>query len=125
MHRAEERCRTQGGRLTPLRRRVLSLVWRSHRPVGAYQLRDQLAETGGSPAPMTVYRALEFLLQHGLIHRLQSRNAFVGCSEQQAHAGGHFLVCRCCDNVAEIGDAIDRGCPGDIADSVRRPCLSD
>ncbi len=100
--RAEQVCRERGGRLTPIRRQVLELVWSSHQAVGAYQISEQLARQGGSPAPMTVYRALDFLLEHGLIHRLPSRNAFVGCPDPGAHASTQFLICRGCRAVAEI-----------------------
>src|SRR5262249_31814588 len=69
-------CDRRGARLTELRLRVLELVWRSHAPVGAYEVLGLLQQRGGKrAAPPTVYRALDFLLEHGLIHRLESLNA--------------------------------------------------
>jgi Fur family zinc uptake transcriptional regulator len=77
---ADKLCAEQGLRFTPLRRRVLELVWSSHKPVGAYALLDKLRSEDLGSAPPTVYRALDFLIEHGLIHRIERMNAFIGCS---------------------------------------------
>ncbi len=117
MQRAERLCRTRGARLTALRRRVLELVWGSHAPVGAYALLDRMAEGGTRPAPITVYRALDFLQAHGLIHRVESLNAFVGCEHPGQGHGSQFLICRGCRAVAEIHDArLDRAIERTAAD---------
>jgi Fur family zinc uptake transcriptional regulator len=97
-------CRTRGARLTPLRTRVLEIVWKSHKPLGAYDMLAVLAAEGRSAAPPTVYRALEFLLEQGLVHRLSSLNAFVGCSRPGHTGSGQFLICRSCGNAAELND---------------------
>lgn len=97
---AEEECRRRGARLTDIRRRVLELVWRSHAPIGAYALLDAL----GKAAPPTVYRALDFLLAHGLIHRIETLNAYVGCAHPGHAAAGQFLLCRRCGAAAELND---------------------
>ena len=97
-------CLKRGARLTPLRRRVLELIWRGHAPVGAYDLLRALAATQRSAAPPTVYRALDFLLAHGLVHRIESRNAFVGCAHPQQAHGGQFLICADCGVAAEVHD---------------------
>ncbi len=91
-------------RLTPLRRRVLELVWQSHAPVGAYDILRRLAAAQGATAPPTVYRALEFLLPHGLIHRIESLNAYVGCVHPDGAHGGQFLICSDCGAAAEVHD---------------------
>lgn len=97
-------CRDRGARLTPLRARVLEIVWQSHKPLGAYDMLAVLAQEGRCAAPPTVYRALDFLLEQGLVHRLSSLNAFVGCS-RPGHAGsGQFLICQSCGNAAELND---------------------
>ncbi|WP_442900181.1 Fur family transcriptional regulator [Geoalkalibacter sp.] len=101
---AEELCRARGVRLTELRRRVLELVWTSHKPVGAYALLARLQEQGPA-APPTVYRALDFLLEQGLIHRISSLNAFVGCTRPGEAHTGQFLICEQCQNLAELDDA--------------------
>ena len=101
---ADTLCAQKGLRLTALRRRVLELVWQSHKPLGAYDLLDQLAREGHKPAPPTIYRALDFLLEQRLIHRLASLNAYLGCSHPgDAHAG-YFLICQGCGTVEEIAD---------------------
>lgn len=101
---AEAVCARAGQRLTTLRRRVLELVWAGHRPVGAYALLDELKKDGRGAAPPTVYRALEFLLECGLIHRIESLNAYVGCSHPgEAHLT-QFLICKSCGTAAELDD---------------------
>jgi Fur family zinc uptake transcriptional regulator len=102
---AERVCADNGARLTPLRRHVLELVWHSHRPLGAYELLDMLAGEGQKPAPPTIYRALEFLLEQKLVHRIASRNAFIGCSHPGAAHAGYFLLCETCGNAEEIADS--------------------
>ncbi len=103
LKQAETLCREQGARLTPLRRKVLELLWQSHRPVGAYELLEQL-QTGGKTAPPTVYRALEFLQQLGLAHRLASLNAYIGCCQPGEPHAGQFLICRSCQASCELSE---------------------
>lgn len=102
---AEALCQQRGQRLTPLRRQVLALVWRSHEPVKAYEVLDRLRQIHRGAAPPTVYRALEFLQHQGLVHRIESMNAFIGCDHPQQPHDGQFLICRACGEVAEINDA--------------------
>jgi Fur family zinc uptake transcriptional regulator len=99
-------CADNGAQLTELRRSVLSLILAADGPLTAYQLLDRLKETRKGAAPPTIYRALDFLLEQHLIHRIERLNAFIACCE----AGGHhdhpvqFLICRQCGTVAEIED---------------------
>lgn len=102
---AEKLCARQGLRLTPTRRRVLELIWQSHRPSGAYELLEQLAADGHRPSPPTVYRALDFLLAHRLIHRVDSRNAFVGCSQPGEDHMAQIFICDRCSIVIEQADS--------------------
>lgn len=107
---AEEVCAQRGVRLTPLRKRILELVWQSHKPLGAYDILDQLSrEDGRRAAPPTVYRGLEFLLNNGLVHRLASLNAYIGCSLPEDPHEGYFMLCKQCDNAYELAQhaAID------------------
>ena len=111
---AEIVCRQRGARLTDLRRRVLELIWESHAPIGAYELIDKLSRAreadgeGGRVAPPTVYRALEFLIEQGLVHRIESRNAFVGCAQPEHPHRGYFLICETCGMAHELeGGALD------------------
>src|SRR3990167_2037040 len=99
---AESICTRQGLRLTTLRKRVLELVWGSHKPLGAYDILGVLSdEDGRRAAPPTVYRALDFLLENGLVHRISSLNAFVGCSPPEHAPPGQFLICRSCHAAIE------------------------
>lgn len=99
---ARDICRRREARLTPARERVLELVWQSHKPLGAYEVLAQLAAGGHNSAPPTVYRALDFLQQHGLVHRIASLNAFIGCAHPGQNHCGTFLICHRCGNVLEL-----------------------
>ena len=103
--RARDLCASRGVRLTPLRERVLELVWSGHKPRGAYAILEDLAENGEKrPAPLTVYRALDFLVEQGFVHRIESLNAYVGCSDPERSHTGQFLVCTGCGDAAEMSD---------------------
>ncbi|WP_313088475.1 Fur family transcriptional regulator [Pseudomonas sp.] len=110
---ADTLCERSGVRLTALRKRVLELVWQSHKPLGAYDILAELsAQDGRRAAPPTVYRALDFLLENGLVHRIASLNAFIGCSHPARPHQGQFLICRNCHTAIElqqpsISEAID------------------
>lgn len=101
MAQAESLCLQRGVRLTPVRRRVLELIWRSHEPVGAYAMLDVLRVEGFNAQPPTVYRALEFLTEQGLIHRLESRNAFIGCPSPDHPHQAIYLICTQCGTAEE------------------------
>jgi Fur family zinc uptake transcriptional regulator len=101
LDRAALLCEKRGARLTALRRQVLELVWRQHNPVGAYEILAQM----GRAAPPTVYRALDFLMEQGLVHRIESLNAYVGCERPEAAHSSQFLICSACGAAAEIDDA--------------------
>jgi len=99
---AQSACANRGVRLTQVRQRVLELVWQSHQPIGAYGLLASLAEEGFNSAPPTVYRALEFLSEQGLLHKLESINAYVGCCNPDTPHQGHFLLCQDCHQAQEL-----------------------
>src|ERR1700761_3763371 len=105
LNRAAVLCDGRGARLTDLRREVLGWFWDGAPPPGAYDLLDQLRSTRHGAAPPTVYRALEFLLEQGLVHRLESKSAFVGCIAEEDHDhAAQFLICRTCGKVTELED---------------------
>lgn len=101
---AEATCRARGVRLTEQRRDVLRALLEHGHPLGAYDLIEKLRpETGRSPAPIAIYRALDFLQQQGLIHRLETLNAFIACPH--SHRAGEriaFLICEACSHVEEV-----------------------
>lgn len=106
---AEAICAERGIRLTGLRRQILELVWSRHGPIRAYDILRLMNKTDGKTTPNTVYRALDFLLGAGLVHRLDSLNAFMGCANPEVKHTGQFLICRKCESAAEIHNAsIDR-----------------
>ena len=102
LSRAERTCERRGSRLTGQRREVLSCVAESHSAVGAYDIIERMAGHGPRPAPITVYRALDFLEAHGLVHKIESRNAFIACSHPHEGKPAALLVCEQCGLVAEL-----------------------
>jgi Fur family transcriptional regulator, zinc uptake regulator len=99
---AEELCAARAQRLTPMRRHVLQALLASHRPLGAYEIIERLADPG-RPAPITIYRALDFLRDNGLAHRIESRNAFVACVHN--HADDDIVVFFICERCGAVGEA--------------------
>src|SRR5712664_2641354 len=100
---AERVCERRAQKFTPIRRQVLEALLSSHRPLGAYEVIDELAKSMPRPAPNTVYRALDFLIENGLVHRIESRNAYLaGAQDHEATAMVAFLICDDCGSVGEI-----------------------
>ncbi|EAR62616.1 Fur family transcriptional regulator [Neptuniibacter caesariensis] len=95
-------CSERNLRFTPIRELVLKTIWQSHKPLGAYELLPALAEAGFNSAPPTVYRALDFLQEQGLVHRIALLNAFIGCPHPNEQHQGSFLICKACNNAVEI-----------------------
>jgi Fur family transcriptional regulator, zinc uptake regulator len=100
---AEAACTKRGERLTTLRRLVLEAVASSHKPVGAYEIMDMLASDRRRPAPVTIYRALDFLMKQGFVHRIESRNAFFACAHN--HDSGAIVAFLVCDTCGVVGEA--------------------
>ena len=110
---AEMRLANDGQRLTPVRRRALEILLASPRALGAYEVLERLVADGFANQPPVAYRALEFLEEQGLVHRIRRLNAFAACMHVgQAHAPA-FLICRACHAVAEapaeaVAEALER-----------------
>jgi Fur family zinc uptake transcriptional regulator len=103
LHHAEQVCARRSQKFTPIRRQVLQALLSSHRPLGAYEVIDELAKSMPRPAPITVYRALDFLMENGLVHRIESRNAFLACGHDHEDAAMvAFLICDRCGSVGEV-----------------------
>src|SRR5438309_1876010 len=104
---AEQVCVKRAQKFTPIRRQVLQALLSSHRPLGAYEVIDELAKSMPRPAPITVYRALDFLMANGLVHRIESRNAYLACAahDHDATSAVAFLICERCGLVGEIPSA--------------------
>ena len=103
-------CEARQLRLTERRRQVLEILLASHQPMGAYEILAELGRSAGKqrPAPPVVYRALDYLLAAGLIHRIESRNAFIFCTHPGHGSQVQFLICRDCERVAELESRDDR-----------------
>ena len=110
---AEAICAERKERLTPVRHRVLEALLASHAPLGAYELIDRLAADDTRPAPITVYRALDFLREQGFVHRIESRNAFIACVHE--HATAEPVVFLSCEQCGAVGEAAGAA----VADSIR------
>ena len=102
MARAEDLARTRRLRLTPVRRRALEILLSEHRALGAYEVLDRLAESGFPRQPPVAYRALEFLVEMGLAHRIDALNAFAACMHPGERHEAAFLICRACGALAEV-----------------------
>lgn len=103
---ADLHCKKRGARLTAIRRTVLELLYRTPAGVKAYDLLDQIKEFKAGATPPTVYRALDFLMEQGLVHKISKANVFRACSlgcHEHAHPG-LFLVCPKCNGVEELDD---------------------
>lgn len=103
LQRAQTLCDDNKARLTPIRETVLRTIWASHRPLGAYDIVENMGNENPEKriqAP-TVYRAIDFLLEQGLIHRIASLNAYIGCPFPGNNHSHFFLICRSCSAVAE------------------------
>jgi Fur family transcriptional regulator, zinc uptake regulator len=113
LSRAQLICTMRGARLTPVRRRVLELILASDQPTGAYALLAELQRGRGKLGPPTVYRALEFLLAHKLIHRVETSSAFIACCDIEHPHESQFMICEDCGATEEL-------CDEDIVQSLRR-----
>ena len=104
MQLAESLCNERGVRLTSQRKAVLQMLLESEKPLSAYDLLDQMRQVLKKPAPPTVYRALDFLLEQGLAHKIESIHAYVGCVHPEHPHASQFLICADCGEVAEVED---------------------
>ena len=100
----EASCRRRGGRMTRQRRAVLKQLLAGKRPLSAYELRDLLRPEDASVTPASVYRCLDFLMEHGVVHRLETTRSFIACEHPDHPHAVQFLICRQCGTVVEMED---------------------
>ena len=116
IHDAELICHHKGLRFTNLRHTVLEVIWASHQPIKAYDILVKLKDSNYSAKPPTVYRSLNFLLKNNIIHKLNSLNAYVGCSHLREHDQCYFLICNRCKEIKEFcNDKLDQAITKTIA----------
>lgn len=102
VYKARQFCEDKGARFTILREKIYALLLKQQGAVGAYELLDTLKLTEANAKPATVYRTLDFLLEFGLIHKIESTNAFVACHHFDCNHPVQFLICDTCGDVKEI-----------------------
>ena len=105
LERAETLCRERGVRLTEQLKAILRLLCTSGKPISAYELLDRMCGGVKNPAPPTVYRALDFLLEQGLVNKLKRPHAYVGCTHPDHPHASQFLICDGCGEVTDVEDA--------------------
>lgn len=105
VNKARAFCEKKGARFTSLREKVYALLLQQEGAIGAYELLDSLKLTESGAKPATVYRTLDFLLEFGLVHKLESTNAFVACHHFDCNHPVQFLICDSCGEVQEIQSA--------------------
>jgi len=99
---AEKICKDKGVRLTSIRKRILELICTSHKAMGAYDLLDLYKQEDPKAKPVTIYRALDFLIDIGLVHKIESLNAFIGCLQSEKQHQSAILICDNCKNAYEV-----------------------
>ncbi|CAM3215971.1 Fur family transcriptional regulator, zinc uptake regulator [Paracoccus aminovorans] len=115
LRRAEAQARDEGVRLTPVRRRALEILLESHRAMGAYEVLERLSAEGFGKQPPVAYRALDFLVEQGLAHRVQRLNAYAACLSAERDHSPAFLICRGCEQVAEADSPELRAALADLS----------
>lgn len=108
----------RGARLTPVRRRVLEILLEEHRAMGAYEVLDRLASDGFGKQPPVAYRALDFLVKQGFVHRIRRLNAFAACMHPGTVHSPVFFICRTCNGVAETPALAVRSALEEAADKL-------
>jgi Fur family zinc uptake transcriptional regulator len=103
-HQTLEIAKKKGLRMTPLRKQILNLILQSARPLSAYALVGLYKEKGSHVTATTIYRTLDFLEAFGFVHRVVTKNSYIGCSTPGHSLGGQFLICQTCQSVAEMHD---------------------
>ena len=101
MKNIEEYCKAKNLKLTPVRQKVFQLLVKEKSGLGAYRILDLLREAGFNSQPPVAYRALDFLVEHGFVHKIESQNSFIACSDPGEHHSPIFMICKKCDSVSE------------------------
>ena len=116
LSRAEAHCAREKLQFTAIRRRVLEILLQDHRALGAYDILGTLSAEGLGAKPPTAYRALDFLVKHGLAHRIERLNAYTACARPDRDHVPAFLICRACGAVAEAETELTQGRLGQAAE---------
>ena len=101
LKQAAAHCEAEGLRLTEPRRDVLAIIAAQDKPLGAYDILDALSQRMEKPKPPTAYRAIDFWIEQGFVHKIESLNAYVPCGTDHRHEGSQFMICDSCGTVME------------------------
>ena len=101
LEKADAYCQKHALKFTPVRRQVLEILCSDHKALGAYEILKRLGPLGFKSQPPVVYRALEFLVAHRFVHKIEKLNAYVACMHHDTSHVPAFLICRNCETVAE------------------------
>lgn len=112
---AETYCTANKLQFTPTRRRVLELLLEGHKALGAYDVLERLAQEGRGSQPPVAYRALDFLVKHGFVHKIEHLNAYIACAYPHEKHSPAFMICRLCGSVAEAPSTPAKGLLGQAA----------
>jgi len=118
LDRADALAQSRGLRLTPVRRATLEILLSRHKAFGAYEILDELKQAGFGSQPPVAYRALDFLVEQGLAHRVRRLNAFMACTHPGTDHAPAFFICTECAAVAELPEESLRAAVGDAATSI-------
>ena len=99
---AEETCLKFSLNFTPIRKKVLEIISSNHKPSRAYDLLEKLRDDGFCDKPPTIYRALDFLIENKIVHKLNTINAYVACFDEESEEISCFLICEMCQEIEEF-----------------------
>ena len=121
LERVAAECKERGASLTAIRREVLALLYRSPKGVKAYDLLEQIKLERPGASPPTVYRALDFLIEQGLAHKIGRMNLFIACRHASHQIPSLFLVCPKCSGVTELQElSVMRALSASLAEAGHR-----
>lgn len=115
---AEEYCAANKLQFTPTRRRVLEFLLADHKALGAYDVLEKLVKEGYGSQPPVAYRALDFLVKYGFVHKIERLNAYIACAHPQEEHSPAFMICRLCGSVAEASSTPAKNLLGQAAQDV-------
>ena len=105
INKVEQICKSNKLGLTQIRRQVFEIIIKNNKPIKAYEILDEISNINDkSSHPPTVYRAIDFLIENGFVHKLNSINSYVGCFHPKAHKECYFLICKKCNIYQECCD---------------------
>ncbi|MDP1604107.1 MAG: transcriptional repressor [Legionella sp.] len=98
-------CASIESRLTSLRKSILYILWHTEKPLKAYEILNALLQIKENSQPSTVYRVLDYFVNSGVVHKIESIQSYTLCREPRKHLPSEVLmVCSKCHHVRELYD---------------------